>query len=70
MAAVIRREWRRHDGGVGGDGSVMAARRQQWWRLEGDKGCGNDSMRVSRWGEEGRGGVKRPQEEIQLINFL
>ena len=60
--AVTRRGRRRLDGGV----------RRRWRRLEGDKGCGDDSMmavtaaavddgvgggrRRSRPGEEGRGG--------------
>jgi len=70
--AVTRRGRQRLDGGVGGDGSVMAKRQRRWRRLEGEKGCGDDSMRVvmaaavgdgvggvrrwSRWGEEGKGG--------------
>jgi hypothetical protein len=34
------------NGGVSGDGSMMAARQRQWRRLEGNKGGGDDTMRV------------------------
>ena len=69
---MTRRGRRRLDGGVDGDGSVMAKRGWRLWRLEGKKGCDDDSMRAvtaaavgdgvgggrrwSRRGEEGRGG--------------
>ena len=72
-AAVTGRGQRQLDGGVSGDGSVMVARQRQWRWPEGDKGCGDDSMRAvmaaavddgvgssQRWskrGEQGRGGT-------------
>ena len=46
MAAMTRPGRRQLNGGASGDGSVMAARRRRWRRLERDKGCGDDSMRV------------------------
>jgi hypothetical protein len=60
-ALTIRRGRRQLDGGVGGDGSVMAARRRQWRRPEGDKGCGDDSMRAvtATAVDDGVGGGRR-----------
>ena len=47
MAVVTRRGQRQLDGGVGSDGSVVAALRRQWRWLKGDKGCGDDLMRAA-----------------------
>jgi len=46
--AVVTRWGRRQlDSGVGGNSSVITARRQQWRRLEGDNGGGKDSTKAA-----------------------